>query len=150
MVYDFEHSKCKVCGKPPTNVIKYIYNLEEYFIPTCGDDCSRRSMMTLPLDLICIACSKHFTIVNAQISMISHSEKTFMEIVCSPQCVHARNTRLNEKVPSDVKIKLSYKCKVCQKECNKKCSRCGLDYYCSPKCQKADWHNHKSICTAKK
>lgn len=28
----------------------------------------------------------------------------------------------------------------------KKCSRCKLAWYCSPKCQKTDWKNHKANC----
>jgi hypothetical protein len=28
----------------------------------------------------------------------------------------------------------------------KKCSRCLLAAYCTPKCQKEDWINHKLIC----
>lgn len=29
---------------------------------------------------------------------------------------------------------------------NKRCSRCKRVYYCSPRCQRADWANHRSIC----
>jgi hypothetical protein len=28
-----------------------------------------------------------------------------------------------------------------------RCSACSLVYYCSPVCQKADWHNHKQLCS---
>lgn len=157
MSFDFEHSKCNICKRPPTNVIKYINdNLEEFYIPTCGDTCSRSFMVTLPTKLVCVACSKKFATSGAQVSMISHSDKSFMEIVCSVPCVHARNTKLNQNIQSNpntqssersgTKIKLLYKCKVCQTDCNKKCSRCGLDYYCSSKCQRADWPNHKNTC----
>jgi len=152
MSFDFEHAKCHICGRSPTNVIKYINDkLEEFYIPTCGDTCSRSFMVTLPTNLVCVACSKKFATSAAQVSMISHSDKSFMEIVCSVPCVHARNTRLNQNMQSvrpdgNTKIKLLYKCKVCQTEYGKKCSRCGLDYYCSSKCQRADWPNHKNTC----
>merc|ERR1712228_364527 len=29
----------------------------------------------------------------------------------------------------------------------KVCSKCRLSYYCSKKCQKFDWQNHKKVCT---
>lgn len=34
----------------------------------------------------------------------------------------------------------------CGKVSNRKCSRCQAKYYCSEKCQKADWHVHKTKC----
>jgi len=42
-------------------------------------------------------------------------------------------------------------CKVCKqppkKGCNfQVCSRCQTAYYCSTKCQKMDWTNHKKVC----
>lgn len=39
-------------------------------------------------------------------------------------------------------------CGKCQKpNCIKQCSHCKKVYYCSTRCQKADWHEHKLICT---
>lgn len=42
-------------------------------------------------------------------------------------------------------------CKVTRSEKKlSKCSRCGKVYYCSKKCQKDDWDEHKGKCTNKK
>lgn len=37
-------------------------------------------------------------------------------------------------------------CGYCSKEATNFCSRCKAVYYCSEKCQKADWKNHKQSC----
>ena len=34
-------------------------------------------------------------------------------------------------------------CKVCKKKATKQCSKCRKVYYCSKKCQKKDWKQHK-------
>lgn len=36
---------------------------------------------------------------------------------------------------------------MCSKDGTLRCSRCKNQYYCSPKCQKADWKTHKPTCT---
>lgn len=38
------------------------------------------------------------------------------------------------------------KCNKCGKEGNKRCSKCKKVFYCSIKCQKDDWKDHKVIC----
>ena len=38
------------------------------------------------------------------------------------------------------------KCGKCGKEASKKCSRCGIEWYCSRECQVAAWKAHKNIC----
>lgn len=41
------------------------------------------------------------------------------------------------------------RCGGCGKESNlKKCTKCGLVYYCSRPCQLKDWNNHKVICAS--
>ena len=37
-------------------------------------------------------------------------------------------------------------CAVCQKEAEKKCSRCKTISYCSKVCQGSNWKQHKVIC----
>jgi hypothetical protein len=41
------------------------------------------------------------------------------------------------------------KCKICSKKTTNKCSRCKRTYYCSQKCQRDDWKEHKKTCKAK-
>lgn len=36
---------------------------------------------------------------------------------------------------------------MCSKDGTLRCSRCKNQYYCSAKCQKADWKTHKPTCT---
>ena len=53
--------------------------------------------------------------------------------------------RKEEKRLSDMRPEK--KCNACGKEgVKKKCSPCGLAYYCNKKCAKADWNEHKVIC----
>lgn len=40
----------------------------------------------------------------------------------------------------------SHKCAICDKEADKKCSKCRQIFYCSVKCQRQDWQKHKQIC----
>lgn len=37
-------------------------------------------------------------------------------------------------------------CGSCNKEAEKKCSRCEVAFYCSRECQIKDWGNHKEKC----
>lgn len=37
-------------------------------------------------------------------------------------------------------------CQICSKQATKFCTGCKKVYYCSEKCQKADWKNHKQSC----
>lgn len=37
-------------------------------------------------------------------------------------------------------------CGSCNKEAEKKCSRCEVAFYCSRDCQIKDWENHKEKC----
>lgn len=46
----------------------------------------------------------------------------------------------------DKKTSKSSLCQVCFKATDAKCSGCKKIYYCSAKCQKTDWHNHKLVC----
>ena len=41
-------------------------------------------------------------------------------------------------------------CEECVKPAEKKCSACGLVFYCSPACQKLDWKFHKITCKKNK
>lgn len=41
---------------------------------------------------------------------------------------------------------MSRKCGRCNKDCNNRCNRCLKIFYCSRKCQKQDWENHKKNC----
>jgi hypothetical protein len=38
-------------------------------------------------------------------------------------------------------------CRQCGVKCRSKCSSCLTSYYCSPKCQTANWSDHKKICS---
>lgn len=37
-------------------------------------------------------------------------------------------------------------CSICGTSATKKCGKCKKVYYCSEKCQRGDWCNHKKIC----
>ena len=37
-------------------------------------------------------------------------------------------------------------CAGCGASCRTKCASCGGAWYCGPKCQRADWPTHKSVC----
>jgi hypothetical protein len=39
-------------------------------------------------------------------------------------------------------------CDVCNKPAENRCSRCGLQTYCSPACQRSHWPEHKLVCRA--
>ena len=41
-------------------------------------------------------------------------------------------------------------CEKCVQPATKKCSACGLVYYCTPSCQKLDWKFHKDTCKKNK
>lgn len=64
-----------------------------------------------------------------------------------------KNPELNTKPvakkrkKSDDEIEIVKICPVCKTEnCILQCSKCKSVYYCSDKCQKADWKNHKTKC----
>lgn len=46
----------------------------------------------------------------------------------------------------EVEINKTQNCKMCRKNATQFCSKCKHVYYCSTKCQKKDWQNHKSNC----
>ena len=54
-------------------------------------------------------------------------------------------TRVREAFPRD-----ENECETCKKYAAKKCSACGLVFYCSPVCQKQDWTFHKVTCKRNK
>ena len=39
-----------------------------------------------------------------------------------------------------------FKCKKCEKQAYKRCSKCKSVWYCSRECQVGDWPNHKESC----
>lgn len=62
-----------------------------------------------------------------------------------------RESEEDEKAPASPASKIFKQkhCQVCLNESHTLCGRCKKVYYCSAKCQKADWRKHKLICTVK-
>lgn len=75
------------------------------------------------------------------------ASKTPVLMISSPECVRHLNKR-HKRCPKHRKIKYHKICVNCEtkSENMKKCSRCKVVYYCSSKCQRADWKKHKKIC----
>jgi hypothetical protein len=42
----------------------------------------------------------------------------------------------------------SARCAVCSGPASKRCSACGVPYYCGAACQRQDWKAHKAACKA--
>jgi hypothetical protein len=60
----------------------------------------------------------------------------------SPKTASARQGYVSMEKTTELRI-----CKVCQKaENTKKCTRCGVAFYCGKEHQAADWPSHKKFC----
>ena len=56
---------------------------------------------------------------------------------------------IQKNCPEIKKFLSEQSCKRCGTLAKKHCSKCGMNKYCSVKCQKEDWVNHKLICGKK-
>ncbi len=106
----------------------------------------------LPPEAICSGCFKEFLSSGPvlRVDFYIRIKRVIIGHYCSAECgaEHCKNMK-EEQAPM---VRMKYICMTCRVYRHKmeKCGKCRQNYYCSVKCQEANWLEHKKICVAKR
>ncbi len=106
-------------------------------------------IFTFPLMIECCECFKpisSYDAIQCGCDFI-YLKMSVVRYYCTNKCA----VKYNRKMRKDSELELKTRCMTCdiygQKEKKlKKCGICRRVYYCSVKCQRADWKEHKKVC----
>ena len=104
---------------------------------------------TFPLMIECCECFKSISphdAIQCGCDFI-YLKMSVVRYYCTNKCAVAYNRRARKEPGMEIKTR----CMNCdiygQKEKKlKRCGKCRRVYYCSVKCQRADWKEHKKVC----
>lgn len=122
--------QCSICGNNSNYSILFIYKNEIKIIKYC--DIHIKSIENLKCE--CYTCLKP---VRRNLLLTGNNCKTAI-IFCSSKCIKLYS---KDKDYTNFVFKCS-----CGENCKFRCTGCNIMKYCSRKCQKKDWKNHKEIC----
>lgn len=129
--------KCNFCANKCIKKLEY-KSPELCFISLC-----EKHEGIIPMNGICCECG--INRICPLFTSIFQTEIKYVKLYCSKVCMK-KSIINNKNYLKSQGLKIQTTCH-CGEIAKFWCSKCRIQKYCSVKCQKKDWKNHKELCS---